>query len=292
MIIIAGLVYTYKKRAFLSQTLTITNFIIFFLMFIIDITGGDVGVVYRDLGDKPIYLLTGEKLYTLITHMYIHGNILHILMNMIVLVLVGVPFEERVGTRNFCIIYFISGILGSFFNSAVVLFIPAFNLNPYTIGIGASGAIFGILGAFAVLYPRDEIPMFLFIIFLPRVPVMLVAVAFGAIETFFAFTFPQDGVGHLVHVGSLASGIFLAPLLVRTRKEEEEKVDLSVLEKLAVTKELKELFLKIKSEDEKDVKNAWIEHFLSKTNCPKCGERLRVIKGKAECGCGYELRWK
>jgi len=163
-------------------------------------------------------------------------------------------------------------------------------LNPDVIGIGASGAIFGIMGAYAFLHPRDEVIAPLGPI-ITKVPVVLVAVVYGLIETVYVLFFVQDSVGHIVHVGGFVSGIYVAFLLKKYEPvKKEEKTDLGIFDKLASTDELKNILQTIKKEDIPEIRNVWTEEFMKKVVCPKCGAKI-IIKGNtAICKCGYKVK--
>lgn len=267
----------------------LTNFIVSATMFILALMfdGNIFTKVIVDLGCRPSYLFS-YRIYTIITHMYIHGNILHLLMNMIFLIFIGMPFEGRIGSKKFAFIYFASGTIGVLLNALVTYSYPL--LNPDVIGIGASGAIFGIMGAYALLYPRDEVIAPLGPI-ITKVPVILVAVVYGLIATISAVLFVQDSVGHVVHVGGFVSGIYVAFLLRKYEPpKKEEKTDLGIFDKLASTHELKDILQKIKKEDIPEIRNVWLEEFMKKVVCPECGAKI-IIKGNtASCKCGYMVR--
>lgn len=291
-IIIASFIYAYSKRHYVCQIIVLTNFIVSAAMFILALMfdGNILTKVIVDLGCRPSYLFS-YKIYTIITHMYIHGNILHLLMNMIFLIFIGMPFEGRVGSKKFAFIYFASGTLGVLLNAFVTYSYPL--LNPDVIGIGASGAIFGVVGAYAFLHPKDEVIAPLGPI-ITKVPVILVAVVYFLIETIFTLFFIQDSVGHVVHVGGFVSGIYIAFLLKRyeplKKEEKKEKTGMSMFDKLASTDELKNILQTIKKEDIPEIRNAWIEEFMGKVVCPKCGAKI-IIKGNtAVCKCGYKIR--
>lgn len=299
LMVVPILVLVYFKKWPVSYALIVTNFIVYFTMFIYALLSDNYTAigVYTDLGFRARYLLTGEAPYTILTCMFIHGGVMHILMNMVVLMFIGPPLEERIGPLNFALAYILTGIFGSIFNGIFAIYYPILGSNLDTIGVGASGAIFGVMGVFAALYPRDEIPMFLIFIYLQRVPVIVATVVFMVAETAYIASGTQDSVGHLVHFGSLVSGLAVAPLLKRQiylsknhPKNTIEELDYHALEHLAVTDELKTTLEKIKKEDNKEVRNAWVDFFIDRAKCPRCNGKLSYIRGNIRCECGFEVR--
>lgn len=102
--------------------------------------------------------------WTILTSLFIHANFAHIFGNMITLYFFGTYLSMLVGERYFLITYFIGGLLGNAFLLIYELYAPWG--NPYVIGIGASGAIFALGGALAVLRPMARVYLF-FVIPLP-----------------------------------------------------------------------------------------------------------------------------
>ena len=236
VLLIVGLLVSYyclRNQFMVSQSLVFINFSIFASWWIIYLLYPEYGVeAIIDLGFKSQYIAEPQfRLVSIITAMFMHGGSMHILMNMLVLILLGVPFEERIGSRSFILIYFISGILGSLITGSVSVF-NGEGLN--TLNIGASGAVFGIMGGFALLYPRDEIPMLLGPIFLHRVPVILATIVFVAMETFYVGMNTQDGIGHGTHMASFIAGVFLSPLFPKKAISVKQslKIDEDYLTKL------------------------------------------------------------
>ncbi|MDO9536797.1 MAG: rhomboid family intramembrane serine protease, partial [Thermoplasmata archaeon] len=208
-IIIGSLVYAWWRKAYLTQVMVISNFFIFLYVFILTWTGNTIGndmleaftFVPERLGD-PIYLPS------IITSMYMHVEPMHLIGNILILYLIGLPLEERIGSKNWGIIYFASGI------SATMLFF-AFHPASNSHLLGASGAIFGLGGAFLILYPRDKIPMLLGPIFSTRAPVWAAVGIMFAMETVLVMMVTDDGVAHIAHIGGIVCGIFLAPMIVK-----------------------------------------------------------------------------
>ena len=208
---------------------------------------------------------------------------MHLLMNMLILILLGVPFEDRIGSRAFFRIYFISGIIGSLVTGSISVWNGT---GLETINIGASGAVFGIMGGFALLYPRDEIPMLLGPIFMHRVPVLLATLVFIGMETLYVGLGTEDGIGHGTHMASFIAGVFLAPYFT-SKKEVETNLEIGLerLVKLSgITKKGNYELQMIKDSDEPELIDAWLEKFWELQECPDCGEPVNMQGVCSDCG--------
>ncbi len=300
-IIIGAIVFAYYKKFMMTYALLIANFIIFVITII------DPRVIY-ELGFRPMYLSLEylPQLYTLFTSMFLHGGFAHILGNMIVFLFMGMAFEQRIGWKNLLVIYLITGVCGALTHSILSLLDPT--SPPSTILIGASGAIFGILGAFAYSYPRDEvvmpIPLGIIMVF-RRIKVIYAALIFAAMETIIVWWETQSGIqsntAHFAHLGGLLSGVVLATIIIGKQGEKtkqyaatavysdpsqvpkKKKINFSDLRKLAITPELKEMLNRIENETVLQVRDIWLEHFLEKTTCPICGKPLNHFNRKIWC---------
>jgi len=133
--------------------------------------------------------------WTIVTNMFVHANFLHILTNMLTLYFYGSYLINLMGEKNFFLVYFLGGLLGNI----VYLFLA----NPFTIAIVASGAIFAVGGALAVLRPKLKV----FIIPIP-IPIPLwVAVIGGFLLMTPAFLGLGNGIAWQAHLGGLALGL-------------------------------------------------------------------------------------
>lgn len=279
LFIIIALLYAWKRNALISQMIVIINFVIFLILFIsplfFNFSRGDI---YQDLAFDPSYLVSGSKMYTLFTSLFLHGDVLHILMNMLFLLLIGIPFEHRIGRKAFSLLYFSTGISAS-------LFFSVFEWGSHVMLIGASGAIFGLLGAFAALYPRDKVvmPLPFPIIFFVRMPVILAALVFASIETLYTFSNISDGIAHTAHIGGLISGILLAKLM-KKEKGKEEKFDFSSLKPYITTEKQEEILRKAMEADVPEVREAWLSYLLKELKCPKCGGKINKNGRCKNCG--------
>ena len=113
--------------------------------------------------------------HTLLSAGFLHsqGDLMHVLGNVIILTLVGVPLEQRLGRRRFATVYII-GLLGGSLGWVM------FNASSMSPALGASGAAFGLLGAYLAGWPKDEIP-FPLILIRPW-PVVLIALLYFGLE--------------------------------------------------------------------------------------------------------------
>lgn len=233
-----------------------------------------------DLALQPEDVLMPGRLYTLFTSMFLHASFFHLIFNIIALILIGPLLEERIGPLRFAVIYVVTGMIGG-------LAFALIHLNESAIVLGASGAISGILGAFASLYPREKIAMLYMFIPLPpmRVPILVAIIIL--IETLFALV-PGSFVAHEAHLMGLASGILLGPLVMSVSPPERVSPTAG-LEELAIDDELKRMLEKIESETEREVKEAWVDEFIGKARCPKCGGPVLRKRRKLYSDCGWSL---
>ena len=288
ILVVVGLLVAYyciRNEFMVSQSLVFINFAIFAVWAIMYRFSPQSGIeALVELGFRSMYLESPEfGLLTLISAMFMHGGPMHLLMNMLILILMGVPFEDRIGSRAFLRIYFISGIIGSLVTGSISV------LNETgleTINIGASGAVFGIMGGFALLYPRDEIPMLLGPIFMHRVPVLLATLVFIGMETLYVGLGTEDGIGHGTHMASFIAGVFLAPYFTSKKEvETNPEIGLERLVKLSgITKKGNYELQMIKDSDEPELIDAWLDKFWELQECPDCGEPVNIQGVCSDCG--------
>jgi membrane associated rhomboid family serine protease len=298
-IILGSLAYAWWRKAYLTQVIVIALFFIFLYVFIPIWIGNPVG---EDMVEA--YTFSSSRIgnlayaYTIVTSIFMHVSPVHLISNVLILYLIGLPLEERIGTKKWGAIFLASGIAGT-------LLYFLFDMNSQVYLLGASGAIFGLGGALLILYPRDEIPMLLGPIFSTRVPVWAAVGVLFVWETILVFLQTDDGTAHTAHIGGFACGLFLAPLLVRhVARERSKQLDLTVLRSMVMKPEDGLMLDKIEKETEKDVRNAWLEFFLKEAaRCPKCRRHLGesyakdgknpAEGGQIKCDCGqsYDI-WK
>jgi membrane associated rhomboid family serine protease len=132
-----------------------------------------------------------EQPWTIITNMFTHSGVWHILMNMLTLYFYGSFLCQLIGAKNFLIVYFCGGILGNIF---YLLLAP----SAFTIAIGASGAIFALGGALAVLTPKLRV-----YIFPIPVPMPLCIAVIGG----FLILSLVPGIAWQAHLGGMVFGL-------------------------------------------------------------------------------------
>jgi membrane associated rhomboid family serine protease len=163
----------------------------------------------------PASISSGRHLYTILTSMFMHGGILHILSNMWFLYIFGDNVEDAFGHIGYLAIYLVSGICGALLQVVV----SQHSTIPM---IGASGAISGVLGAYLVLYPRARIltliPIFIFIQFI-NVPAFVFLGFWIIIQLLSGLAAPRagGGVAFFAHIGGFAFGLLMG-ILVRIFK--------------------------------------------------------------------------
>jgi membrane associated rhomboid family serine protease len=135
--------------------------------------------------------------------MFLHAGIFHILFNMLALWMFGVELERMWGSRFFVQYYFICGV-GAAMTTVLLSFVPgSFGAQLYySLTIGASGAIYGILLAYALYFPNR--PILLYFIF--PVPAKYFVAIMGAISLLSSMGGPGGGIAHTTHLGGLVAG--------------------------------------------------------------------------------------
>ncbi len=136
-----------------------------------------------------------------VSYMFLHGGIGHIFFNLFALWMFGQSIENLWGTRRFVMYYFITGV------GAALLHIAITGANVPM--VGASGAVYGILLAFAMMFPNRLI----FLIFLPiPIKAKYFVIIFGALELFNGVSNLQTGIAHFAHLGGMVVGYVLIRL--------------------------------------------------------------------------------
>lgn len=208
----------------ITKNLLIVNVVVFLATYLFR----NMGVDLNNVLGLHFFLAPDFHIYQLFTYMFAHGGFSHIFFNMFALWMFGCIVERTWGPKKFLTYYIVCGVGAGLFQELAQFaqfyliaseHIPNFTLsqtmkvadayaaglNPWTT-VGASGAVYGILLAFGMLYPEERI----FIFPLP-VPIKAkwFVMGYAAIELFMAYSSTGDGVAHLAHLGGMVFGFFL-----------------------------------------------------------------------------------
>ncbi|MBI1787233.1 MAG: rhomboid family intramembrane serine protease [Acidobacteria bacterium] len=175
--------------------LLISNIAVFVIYYLAAGTG--LGKSFVLLALAPVMVLQYFAVWQLITYMFLHGSVDHILLNMLALWMFGMDLERDWGTRRFLKYYFLCGAGAGLCD--VLLNAALGNWNTRT--IGASGAVYGLLLAFGILYPNRLV---LFMLFVPLRAKYLVMI-YGGIAFLGAMKI-NTGVSHVAHLGGMIFG--------------------------------------------------------------------------------------
>ncbi len=136
--------------------------------------------------------------WTLITHMFVHANMEHLFFNMLFLFFFGTELERRVGESRFIQIFIISGLVAAIGQMAAV---------PTGYMMGASGALYGVMGCLAVIAPEIRVLLFFVIPLSIRAAVVLFAVLD------FTMMGTADSIAHMAHIAGLVAGLVYGGML-------------------------------------------------------------------------------
>jgi membrane associated rhomboid family serine protease len=224
-------------RGFFGMTPAVKNIIMINVVMLIanyvaySITGTELN---RRLG---LYFPVSENFMPvqIITHMFMHGGFLHLFFNMYALLIFGQVLENTWGSKRFLIFYLVCGLGAALIHESVIAiqyynlvskidpeyvrmiieggttqlmegYLGELQLLLYTPTVGASGAVFGILLAFGVLFPNTQL-----MLLIPPIPIRAkyFVLIYGALELYFAITQPGSNIAHAAHLGGMLFGYIL-----------------------------------------------------------------------------------
>ncbi len=192
------------KKPVFTIILVGVNIIVFFALSLIGMTEDAVFMAEHGAMYAPYVMEMGEY-YRIFTSMFLHFGFDHLMNNMVMLLAIGWTLESELGKLRFLTIYLASGIGGTLFSMWQDI-----TTEHFTVAAGASGAIFGLIGATLYIAVRNR----------GRVGEIsgrgLLFMA--AISLYYGYA--NGGVDNFAHVGGLLSGAFLTVLLYRKRKPE------------------------------------------------------------------------
>ena len=184
--------YPQRPRIFTDaiNLLIITNVVVFGILFI----SGQERFLFRLFGIVPRYFWRSLMIWQPVTYLFLHAGFWHILINMFVLWMFGSELEMVWGKKSFLKYFFLTGV-----GSGLVTII--FNLNSTIPVVGASGAVYGILLAYGLMFPNRYV--YLYFLFPIRVKYFVIII--GAIAFFSSFN-TGTNISHLTHLSGMIIG--------------------------------------------------------------------------------------
>lgn len=189
----------------ITRALLIANIAVFLLQ---QLLGDTIMTVYfalwplgPDASDGTVTV--GFRVWQLVTYAFMHGNLMHLLFNMLALFMFGGQIERLFGEKQFLLYYFVCLLTAGLCQIAFMYFFENGQMFPT---VGASGAIFGLLLAFGMMYPHEKIMLMLIPV---PMPAWLFVTGYAALELFFGITGTQAGVAHFAHLGGMLGGYLL-----------------------------------------------------------------------------------
>lgn len=197
----------YKKLPICTIAIAAANVLIFLGLSFMGMTEDSSFMMEHGAMYVP-YLMNGEQYYTLITSMFLHFGFSHLMNNMVMLLVIGYSLEPEIGKIRFLLIYLGSGLMGNLVSAWFDV-----SQGSYAVSAGASGAIFGIVGALLYVAIRNH----------GRVGEISTRglVLMAGLSLYYGFT--AQGVDNAAHIGGLVSGFLLAVLTYWKRKPKHYK---------------------------------------------------------------------
>jgi membrane associated rhomboid family serine protease len=279
--IIGPLVWSWYHKASIAMAMTLS----LLFGYIVQLIWGWV-LEFSELNELYIRVLMIPVLvedgyfHTLITSGFLHSwnDPLHVLGNIIIIALVGIPLEERLGRGKWLISYTI-GLLGGSIAWTLA------NSGSYTPALGASGAAFGILGAYMCGWPDDEV--YFPLILIRKWPVQFIALFYFGLEIYNAYrVYGLSEVSHVAHIAHFGGFILAYAALPILKKGIEWEGDVEITE---ITQEnpfegVDNLVKRLLEEgDEKETRQAWLEEIAERAKCPVCEGDLQLKKMRIRC---------
>jgi len=195
-------VYPKKKKSFFDSLslntvlifLNVALFIVFSVLIYFNFLSWDFIAI------KPSNILEGKYLWTFLTSMFMHAGFFHLLVNMLSLFFVGSLIEKIIGRKRYLWFYILSGIFAGLFFVVMSLI---FNSDFSTYAVGASGALFGLIGLLMLLTPNLPV----YVMFIP-IPIKMKYAAPGMLILLWVISLAGNiSIGNTAHLGGLIAGL-------------------------------------------------------------------------------------
>ena len=290
-----------REKTSIALAMVLSLLLVMFVRFTFSILELDFNEIhflslYPFLADEPL------QIHRFFTSAWLHADWLHVLSNILVIGLVGVPLEQRLGSKRWMLVY-ILGFLGG--NLAWVASHPN-SINP---AIGASGAAFGLLGAYMACWPNDEIEFPL--LFLIRAwPVWIIVFVRLGLEIYQIYVI-QEGtsgdtnIAHMAHIGGFFMTFLFARIIAKggpsplnSESTQNKAVNIVEAKRIVAKRNLgildedpwenegkplegnaKRILENLKEQgDELETRQAWLEELAENTICPICNGEVKLFE--------------
>jgi membrane associated rhomboid family serine protease len=157
------------------------------------------------------------RIWQLLTYQFMHGGLWHIVGNSLVIFFFGREMESLLGWKRYLTLFFSSGILGGVFQIAAALLWPQFFDGPV---VGASAGAFGLIAAFAAMYPDRELTLLIFFVIPVRMQARTLLVISGVVAVLgivFSESILGGHVAHAAHLGGMFMGVFYVRQVLQGR---------------------------------------------------------------------------
>ncbi|MBN1269102.1 MAG: rhomboid family intramembrane serine protease [Kiritimatiellae bacterium] len=177
------------------RALLIANIAVFFVVAIADRA---TGRLFTHLLGLSAAGLARGFVWQPLTYMFLHGSAWHLFINMLVLFFMGRETERTMGTRHFVTMYLLSGVLGGI--GWIIISRAAVPC------VGASGAVFGVLGAFAALYPNRPVTLLVMFVLPVTMKAWVLVVVLGLFELAFLVSGVEGNIAYAAHLSGIVAG--------------------------------------------------------------------------------------
>ncbi|MCS7136040.1 MAG: rhomboid family intramembrane serine protease [Nitrososphaerota archaeon] len=193
-----------QEKPKVVYVLILINLAVFVYMFML--SNKDMMRFVYTFGLVPAFIMNGTAFHSFITSMFLHADFFHIFFNMYALFLLGRDCEVAYGSKKFTLLYFLSGIFAGILHSAYIY--ALFPEDAYRPAIGASGAIFGVMASYAVLFPFRR--LFVFFGLIPvAAPAIVVIFGLALIQLLYAIAMPLSSIAYVAHIGGFVAGLII-----------------------------------------------------------------------------------
>lgn len=187
------------SKTSIVRSLIIINALVYVIQIIMTLSG-NIKWFNTIFGLTPALITSQFFFWQFFTSMFLHGGFMHLLFNMLGLFFFGPDLEWRWGKKTFLIFYLAIGVLSAFFQYLL-------NIHSPVSSIGASGAVYGVIGAYAAIYPDRQIILMIFpikmkyfVLFLLIIPAFLGTIGAEG----------DPGIAHAIHISGVLLGIIYA----------------------------------------------------------------------------------